>query len=385
MAYVWREDKRGYLVNIQEAEIVDLVFEWYVVQRWSVYAILQHLRSEYPDRNRKVKGVGQWSKSTVWRMLRNPYYIGKGNTHKWQYDDQPGINKKRHKSYRPEEEQNPIAEDIIPAIISEERFNQAQEYLSIGRQMASRNIIDPEKSLLRSGFAICGNCGEKLVARRQGKVSYDPDNRRKHPRNERYRYECKDPLSQKRCNKVCIECHIVDDDVWKYIMEEFIQNPENMENRLRDIEEEISKNENIDLTPIDTKLVEVEKQQKSCAKSIIKFSEDEYMISILQQEASELAKTRRELEKLRGEIVSTFNTQEKVRSKIDVFRKKWKVYTTKLEENITYADKREAVQILGIKVVVYSNGHKPRYKIQGMPPDIEFLISLHRVKLPPRP
>src|SRR5579884_4257564 len=28
--YVWRPDKRGYLINLQEAEIVDLIFDWYV-------------------------------------------------------------------------------------------------------------------------------------------------------------------------------------------------------------------------------------------------------------------------------------------------------------------------------------------------------------------
>jgi site-specific DNA recombinase len=374
--YVWRSDRRGYLINVQEAEIVDLIFDWYTVEKLSIYAILQRLRKDYADRNRKgKKGTEQWSKSTVWRILRNAYYIGKGNTHKWQYDDKPGTGKPRQRSYRTEENQTPIAEGIIPRIIDDERFTTAQERLAVNKQLADRNNYNPEMSLLRSGYAICGNCRNKLRAQRKG-----PE---KDHTKERYVYVCPVDTTPTRCRKVSVRCEQVDADAWKYI-QKLMKQPEVIEARLAEIEKKLT-GRGVDLTPIDNHLAEIERQEQNLAQAIAKASDQAYMMKLVSQEAERLAKDRKEAEKLRAEVIRNVGDVEKVRAKIDNFRSKWLNQQTKLQGEPTYADKREAVQILGLRAIIYSAGHTPRWTFEFMPPEIEFLALLHRAKPLPRP
>jgi len=161
--YEWNKDKSGYIIKPDEADIVRLIFRLYVEDRYSIRAITLHLlEKNIPNRK---EGNGQWVAATVARILHNPYYIGTGFSHKW---DCAGGGLKR----RSEEDYIKLGDDVVPPIlitkqneIDIETFSKAQERLAVNKQNSIRNNKEPEKALLRCGYAKCGRCGRNLVSK----------------------------------------------------------------------------------------------------------------------------------------------------------------------------------------------------------------------------
>lgn len=134
-----------------------------------------------------------WGRTSVLGLLSNPHYIGKGTTHKRIMKGAAG--KAKLVGYRPEEEQFQIAEGIIPPIIDEETFTRAQEKRAVNKQLSRSNNSHPEVALLRSGYAICGVCGQILHVCSQ---SAQPTKGRPY---RSFNYRCYERTSTKRCNK----------------------------------------------------------------------------------------------------------------------------------------------------------------------------------------
>lgn len=349
--YEWNKDKSAYIINSQEAEIVRLIFRFYVEERYSIYAItLYLLKTNVPHRK---QGKGQWVAPIVARILKNPYYIGKGFSHKW---DCAGGGLKR----RSQEEYIPLAENIVPAIIDEDTFNRAQEIRDINKQNAARNNPNPEIALLRSGPAKCGRCGRNLVV----KPSPAPGG---------YSYYCNRSAEKgNRCNEANISVRNLDSAAWKYV-EEIINDEAKLNMRLAEIEALLITAE-VDLAPINSQLEEVEKQQRNCALGIAK-AKDDYTLVILSGELETLARTRKELEDLHDTLIEETAHKEEVRLKLDYFKKKWVNKLPSLQDSPTYTDKREAILILGVRVAVWNRYHEPRYTIKMVPPEIASLVS----------
>jgi site-specific DNA recombinase len=368
--YSWNEDKTGYVINEEEAKTVKLIFDLYVNHGYSAFRIAQYLREQgIPNPVRELKDGTrlEWGKTTVHRILTNPLYIGKGTTRK-------RITKKVGKvvkvlGIRPDSEQIEIAPGVIPPIIDEETFTRAQEKRAVNKKLATRHNANPEASLLRGGYAICGICGQVLLAI---SMSPDPQHGMNHPR---YLYQCYDPDSRKRCNKINITCHILDDAAWEYV-QTLIEDQRKVEERLQEIEAQLTQR-TVDLGPIDTKLAEIELDMQNCAKGIIK-AKDEYTIELLTTQNANLAAARAELLKTRAEIAEKANNVELIRAKLDRFRKKWFSKAASLNDNPTYQEKREACEILGIQAIVYpvpSNKEVRRWKFRIVPPEIVSLNS----------
>jgi site-specific DNA recombinase len=225
--YDWNEDRTAYVINPQEAEVVKLVFQMYAYEGLTMRAIMFYLRENVPTTKR---GRGLWQGSTLQRMLRNPLYIGECAAYKW-HEVREGEKRKRM-TVRPLEERIKLPEGVAPAIIDKETFEIIQAKMEINKRLAARNNKDPERSLLRCGFAICGNCGHNLLAQRK-----PPSGR---SLNDAYVYACHDSEMPTRCNKVSIRTHILDDEVWKYV-EGLIQNPAKVEARLAELEAKLTR------------------------------------------------------------------------------------------------------------------------------------------------
>lgn len=105
---------------------------------------------------------GSWSSSTVSDILTNPVYCGKI---RWQYrkEEKSLVNGIVHVQRR----DNPncvISEGLHTALVSEEDFAKAQQFISIRR--APRNKDSTELQNPLSGLIFCGLCGRMMT--RQG-------------------------------------------------------------------------------------------------------------------------------------------------------------------------------------------------------------------------
>jgi len=151
-----------------EAEIVQMIFDLYTkgelqddgsYKRLGVSLIVRRLN------NIKIKPVSSehWAVATIRDMLRNPVYYGKVRWN-WRKDEKKMVDG-QIKITRPRKSPDEylIVDGLHPALISEETFKKAQEFLSENppRPIGERNTV---KNPL-SGIVVCEKCGHKMVRR----------------------------------------------------------------------------------------------------------------------------------------------------------------------------------------------------------------------------
>jgi site-specific DNA recombinase len=169
------EDAR-YEIHEREAEVVKQVFHLLVDQHLSIGAIACKLTQ---DRVPTRRDVGRWERSVIWAMLRNPAYTGHAAYRKTEAVDRARPTKQAYdrnfypkhvhssKRDRPPEEWIKIP---VPAIISEEIFQQARERLTENKRFSPRN--NKKYEYLLSGLLRCQECGYALYGKPASNSKY---------------------------------------------------------------------------------------------------------------------------------------------------------------------------------------------------------------------
>ena len=142
--------KRQYIeVNEKEAETVRKIFE-IVSKNGTVYDVLRYLKS---SRIKSLKGK-EWGKSTVLRILHSTTYFGE-----WQFGKYVKNHKTRYSLSKRAKEDLVIVK--VPAIISQDLFDQAQEKLEGNR--VKFNPRNQKKQFVFKGLLQCA-CGGMMQA-----------------------------------------------------------------------------------------------------------------------------------------------------------------------------------------------------------------------------
>ena len=150
-----------YHVIEEEAEIVRTVFKLYAKDALSINAIARWLNDhQIPTRQRK----SLWERTTVWAMLRNPAYKGTACFGKTRSVERQKITRPLRKrggfsprcSAHQECPKEQWIEIPVPALVSEDIFQLAQERLQTNKRHSPRRTIEP--TLLQS-MLVCKNCG----------------------------------------------------------------------------------------------------------------------------------------------------------------------------------------------------------------------------------
>ena len=154
------------IVDAGEAAIVQQMYRWLVEEQLSSYAIQQRLTDQgRPTRGPNAQG---WAQSSVIHILRNPIYKGEAWYNRTQVTDvrrprlqtslkdlRPG--NRRGRTLRPQEDWIPVQ---VPAVITAELWQMAQEQLAVNRARAPRNT---QHEYLLRGLLVCGHCGRRLI------------------------------------------------------------------------------------------------------------------------------------------------------------------------------------------------------------------------------
>jgi len=149
-----------YDILSHEAEVVQQVFSLYTERGLSINAIARWLNEEsIPTRT----GRSRWCRSTVWAMLRNPAYQGTAYFGKTQPTDRQKITRplRQRGGYSPRcsaHRERPREEWIeipVPALVHEQKFALAREYLEKNKQFATRRTREPT---LLQGLLVCKRC-----------------------------------------------------------------------------------------------------------------------------------------------------------------------------------------------------------------------------------
>ncbi len=169
-------EEARYEIHEREAAVVQRVFQLLVNEQQSIGAIARHLTAEQiPTR----RDVGQWERSVIWAMLRNPAYTGQAAYRKTEVVERkrPTKQAREHSFYpkhvhsstrdRPQEDWIRIP---VPALISEEVFQRAHERLEANKRFSPRN--NKRYEYLLSGLLRCQQCGYALYGKPASNSKY---------------------------------------------------------------------------------------------------------------------------------------------------------------------------------------------------------------------
>jgi site-specific DNA recombinase len=209
-----------YHVNEEEAPVVQEIYRLYTEKFLSIGAVVKELN------DRKIltrKRKSQWERTTVWGILRNPAYIGKAYFGKTEKSERQKITKllrakggfSARNSCSKEKAKEEWIEIPVPAIISPEVFELAQERLKNNKQHSQRNTV--EITLLQ-GMLVCSACGYSLY-RTSTRTS----------KNKLYYYRCLGSddyryVNGRKCNCRPVRQDYLDELVWQKILE-LLQDP----------------------------------------------------------------------------------------------------------------------------------------------------------------
>lgn len=197
-------DKFTLEIDETEARIIRLIFQWYIVGENGRTLTAHEIRARLSElgvpspfdtqkrSGKKIKKRGEWSFSTVARILRSEVYAGI-----WYF--KKTARSGRRLTCTPKENHIPVG---VPAIVSRETWNLAQRRIDQNKLGAKRNT---KYEYLLARRITCGGCGYKMGGTRAGKFLY---------------YYC--PSANADCPRECHNPHTfradkVDAKVWEWV------------------------------------------------------------------------------------------------------------------------------------------------------------------------
>ena len=157
------EHAEGYWeIDELEAEVVREVFRRYTEEQMSIAEIARWLSGRgIPTRT----GKAVWDRSTVWGMLRNPAYRGQAAFGKTKMSERHGKPTRPTRGRGERHGRRPARHDQpaeawtlipVPALVTGEQFELAQERLVENARFAKRNTRRPGPL---QGLVVCRECG----------------------------------------------------------------------------------------------------------------------------------------------------------------------------------------------------------------------------------
>ena len=346
-----------FIIVEEEARIVIWIFER-AVAGWSFRRIAITLtQMGVPTMHDKPS----WNYGTIGAILRNPIYTGsRAKAYRYIRSQQ------KHSIPRPLDEQISLPEGIVPPIVSEELFDRVQEQIARNKEMSIRNNHFPEIGLMRS-LVTCSICGCKMV------INHHIDNRQEES-IVRSKYNCKKHTGNKKLDHcVTIQTHILDTQVWAEAVRH-IKNPHLIRERIATLR---SQNKpTVDADAVYGLLDGLRVRYRN----LFDLAETATDMDTYNELKARLAGIEREKRELEGMLKDADDEEEKsleIEREIARFEK-WAAEVRPHIENpdaASFADKRSAILVLGLRAVIYPSGGKERFEITVAPPTIMNLLE----------
>lgn len=192
-----RETRESYEIVPEEAEVVRQIFSWCVREKLTLYRIVMRLR----DMGIRTKRRGDWSLSTVQRILRNDIYLGNGY---WNRTFETG-KRRTDKWSRAIRDRSEWIHFPVPQIIEQGLWEAAQRQLDENGRESPRNI---KRFYLLRGMVFCVRCGRRY----QG-MSGDGHRAYRCPYRTRVFYV----VDERRCDNTNFNADALERKVWEVV------------------------------------------------------------------------------------------------------------------------------------------------------------------------
>jgi len=200
---------RQFVIDESQADVIRLIFRWFLqgdsatplskpMTLWKIAVRLTTMGVPTPStrNNRPRKVAGQWSRTSLFEILRDETYTGIARYGKVSTTG-------NQRTERPQDEQIQI---IVPTIIDRETWDKAQARLKHNKANATRNA---RRVYVLRGLITCGKCGSKFG----GNVIKDT-----------HRYVCTQFAKvlnhpELKCRQPSVHGPWLDSEAWRYVLD----------------------------------------------------------------------------------------------------------------------------------------------------------------------
>jgi site-specific DNA recombinase len=339
--YLWADDTKGRLIpNPATAPIVQRIFHEIAAGATARGMCLRLTEEGVPA----PMGGATWAQPTVSALVRRPVYYGEARA--FRYRAIKTKNGKPSVAMRPEAEQVVIP-DAAPALISKDVADQALQRLTRNRSVSIRNNRDPEAAMLRGGIGVCGYCGKALIAindATKGVTIYRCNQRNR----DRY-----------GCPSFGINAEKLDRPVWSRV-EGILNDPAIISaelERLRVDDPTVG-----DIKGVDRALADIERKQGNLISRLADVDDDD-IAALVQNQLKQLAKQRKQFEEERQSLTRQRAAWAFAQTQFNEIET-WCKNVAANVQDLTYDQKRLALEALGVEVRLWGKEHNPRWQMQ---------------------
>lgn len=333
-----------YEVKEEEALVVKEIFRFYTEDFLSMSVIVKKLNEQ---KILSQKKNSYWARSTVWAILRNPAYMGKACYGKTEKSERQRItkplrakggfsNRDRSQKEKPREEWIEIP---VPAIISPDSFELAQERLKTNKLLSQRNT---KEITLLQGMLVCSECGYSLYRSSTGTS-----------KQKLYYYRCSGSDNHRfpngrKCNCRSVRQDYLDKIVWQKVLE-LLQDPTLIQ---KEVDKRIQESKKS--SPVINEKAAILKQKSKLSQAM------DNLLDAFQEGLIPLDQLRRRMPELLKKVNSTNRDLENLQAKESALDRRlnlWNVssFINQLNKSIDHLDitsKRKVLKLLVKEVLV---------------------------------
>ncbi len=343
--YRWRDaSKAAYDIDPVTGAVVQRIFAD-ILKGTSLRSLAQRLTTEgIPT----PTGRRQWAATTLSTMLSTPAYTGAATALRHRQTKKRGGGVRC--TYRPVDEQIALPEGTVPALVSVHDFTAVEARLALNKQRASRNNRSPQTTLLRGGFARCGYCGGSAVVNYTG-------------RGHEATYRCLGVSADRYgCPGFGVNAKGLDATVWDQVVTVVTQ-PELIAAQAERLLGQ--HRQGVDIASINRRVAAIDQCRQRLARAIATLDDDDAAAPLL-TELSALADQRRAAEVERQAAEAQVTQQQQARERI-VGLQTWCRRVAGNLSTLTYDERRQLLDALGLRVRLFRRDHAPRWEITMAP------------------
>ena len=334
--YCWADDQKARLVlDPETATIVRSIFDA-ALDGGTLRGIAASLTARgIPT----PMGASRWTAAGVCSVLRRPTYTGVHVVNRTRMERDHGGS--YHRRLTAPQDQIALP-GIAPAIITAEEFAAVGARLDHNKAHATRHNTAPEATLLRTGYIRCGHCGRVM------NVANPPQSRP----NSSPKYLCFSPECHARGGtQLRIDASVIDPVVWKAVRS-VLADPGIIAREVAQRRQDGVLDRDRDAV---AKLIAtVTDKQARMAKRIADIDDDDVAAPLI-AELQSLAKRRKAAEAERDDLQRRIADRDAETARVASLADWCQTVAANLD-TLTYAEKRLALDALGVSVRVHRPG-----------------------------
>ena len=329
-----------YEINEQEASVIREMFRMYTEDFCGIGTVARKFTAEkIPTR----KNIGKWERSVIWAMLRNPAYSGKACYGKTEHAERQRITKPlrakggfvAQNGCNREKPREEWIEIPVPAIISQETFDIAQERLKSNKLHSQRNT---KVETLLQGMMVCSECGYSLYRTHTTTSAKKKIYYYRCFGSDAYRFE-----GGRKCNCKPVRQDYLDDIVWQQIVE-LLEDPMLIQ---REVEKRVEDTRNA--SPVLKQKDAILKQRNKLSQAMDK------LLDAYQEGLITIAQLRKRMPELQKRISTTDKELENLKNHELALDQRLQLldtesFTSQLGVNVNELDIKEKKKILRLLV-----------------------------------